>query len=214
MIQYIKNQNINNAIFIKEIEPFIRKNGYKRRVALFICQFCKEEFTSRIEKVKSSKIASCGCRKGELISKAKTTHGSSGTHLYFVWHNMKVRCYNKNNNHYQWYGSRGISICKEWRDSFIEFKRWALGAGWSRELEIDRRDNDGNYEPSNCRFITHKENMNNSRELTKANKSGFRNVHKINNGYRVVIKKKHICVTKRIEDAVIARDKYRESYVS
>jgi hypothetical protein len=79
--------------------------------------------------------------------------------LYSIWCGMKRRCKNKNHN----YGGRGITVCEEWRSSFEVFKTWALMNRWKRGLQIDRVDNNGNYEPGNCRFVTGRENSRNRR---------------------------------------------------
>lgn len=102
-------------------------------------------------------------------------HGYSNHPLYGVWCDIKARCYNKAHKQYKDYGGRGIIVCNEWKGSFTSFKKWALPL-WKKGLEIDRIDNDGNYEPSNCHFVTHTENMHNTRLLRKNNTSGYRGV--------------------------------------
>lgn len=82
-----------------------------------------------------------------------TTHGESKTKLNKVWRNMKDRCYNPHNNRYNHYGRRGIIVCLDWKDSYMAFRDWALNNGYSNGLSLDRIDNDGNYEPSNCRWV-------------------------------------------------------------
>ena len=81
--------------------------------------------------------------------------------LYSVWKSMKERCLNPNSMSYYRYGGRGIKICDEWLNSSFSFIKWGIENGYKRGLQIDRRDNDGNYEPSNCRWVTPKENANN-----------------------------------------------------
>jgi hypothetical protein len=75
---------------------------------------------------------------------------------------MIERCIRPATNSFSRYGGRGISICDEWRNDFVSFYSWAISHGWSDGLQIDRINNDGNYEPSNCRFVTNKENCRNT----------------------------------------------------
>lgn len=90
-------------------------------------------------------------------------HGGKGTRLYVIWCGMKSRCYNKNDSHYCRWGGRGITICSEWLLDFSNFRAWAYKNGYAENLTIDRINNDGNYEPSNCRWITSAEQNNNQR---------------------------------------------------
>jgi len=90
-------------------------------------------------------------------------HGLSGHPIYQVWYGMNRRCYNKNCYSYRNYGGRGISVCDEWRNNVKIFADWAFKNGYKKELQIDRIDNYGNYEPSNCRFVTNKKNSRNRR---------------------------------------------------
>lgn len=88
-------------------------------------------------------------------------HGESGnktrSRLYVIWSNMKQRCNNPNNYTFRWYGGRGIIMCEEW-DDYLNFKEWALSHGYSDDLTIDRIDPDGDYEPSNCQWISKHDN--------------------------------------------------------
>lgn len=85
------------------------------------------------------------------------SHGMSQSRLYTIWKNMKQRCYNPKRNRYQWYGGKGVTVCDEWH-SFLPFMDWALDNGYEEGLVLDRESSDGNYEPSNCKWVTTNEN--------------------------------------------------------
>lgn len=74
------------------------------------------------------------------------------TRLYSCWNDMKQRCYNVNCKSFSNYGGRGITVCKEWLDSFDSFQSWALSAGYLQSLTLDRIDVDKHYCPNNCRW--------------------------------------------------------------
>jgi DNA-binding XRE family transcriptional regulator len=88
-------------------------------------------------------------------------HGFCKTKLYHIWRGIKQRCDKPYNKRYKNYGGRGIIYCKEWAD-FLSFRNWALNNGYNKELTIDRINNDGNYEPDNCRWVTITENNRNN----------------------------------------------------
>lgn len=92
-------------------------------------------------------------------------HGHSNSRLYRIYNNMKSRCYKKYAEEFENYGGRGIRVCNEWlgEDGFINFYNWAYSHGYSEELTIDRINNDGNYEPDNCRWVTMMVQNSNSR---------------------------------------------------
>lgn len=113
--------------------------------------------------LRGGKTRSCGCLSAEAISKRAKTHGKSKTRLFNIWVGMHDRCYNPNRKEYDDYGGRGIQVCDEWKDNFQAFYDWSMENGYSDNLSIDRQDNDGNYEPSNCRWTTRKVQSDNTR---------------------------------------------------
>jgi len=114
-------------------------------------------------KLSSGHTKSCGCLRRELILKSNFRHGYRKHALYTVWLNCKARCYYPKHKSYKNYGGRGITVCTEWRNDSAAFIEWALTNGWKKGLTIDRRNNDGNYTPQNCRFVSRYTQSNNSR---------------------------------------------------
>ena len=113
--------------------------------------------------MKSGVTLSCGCYHKEVTGKIRRTHGGTGTRLHSIWQNMKARCYRESAREYENYGGRGITICDEWRNDYKAFHDWAVENGYADNLTIDRKNVNGNYEPSNCRWITNEEQQRNKR---------------------------------------------------
>lgn len=148
------------------------KNGRSRYICKCDCGNVIELPAHRFFDYKS-----CGCLEKEnktQLTKYTRTHGMTETKLYKAWCGIKARCNNPNTPHYERYGGRGISVCDEWMNSFEDFRDWAFSAGYQendscKKLSIDRINPNGNYEPSNCRWITQKEqsrNRENSRYIS------------------------------------------------
>lgn len=137
-----------------------------------VCE-CGNEVDVRAESLKSGNTKACGCMIPTTYQNSYI-HGMSKTRLYKIWQGMYTRCYRENNKYYCNYGGRGITVCDEWRNNFIDFRDWALKNGYSDELTIDRIDVNGNYEPENCRWATRIEQMNNTRANKKVDYKGER----------------------------------------
>lgn len=137
----------------------------KHRVFVLCRCDCGAEKLFATSDLKSGRVHSCGCLLREMYAK-KAQNKITNIRLHYIYLSIKKRCFNPNSKAYKNYGARGITMCKEWSDTktgYRAFEAWSLEHGYKQGLSIDRINNDGNYEPSNCRWATNYEQSNNKR---------------------------------------------------
>lgn len=158
--------DISGEIF-NDIKVLRRTSEYGARYPKWLCIcHCGKEFEAFGNNIRSGNTKSCGCSIDEKPN--RKTHGASrpghpDNNLYKRWIGMKVRCYNENSVSYKNYGGRGIKVCKEWKNSFENFKKWSHENGFSEELSIDRINTNEDYRPKNCRWVKTDVQANNKR---------------------------------------------------
>lgn len=162
----ITNKSFGKLVVIKRV------GNDKQGNAQWLCQCdCGNQKVVRGRALRTKRTVSCGCfllqSSKERMINLCTKHGYSGSKLYKVYYGMLRRCDNPKEKGYHNYGGRGITICQEWRESVESFVEWALSVGYEDGLQIDRKNNDGNYEPGNCRFIAAIDNCQNTRKCVQ-----------------------------------------------
>jgi len=142
---------------VKEVAPICNK---KRRFLVKCTCGSNIERETELSHLTTGKSVSCGCYLIERTKETNTKHGLSKSRLYKCWRSMKERCLCENNKAYKYYGALGIGITEDWlgKNGFINFYIWAMESGYNDTLTIDRINNNGNYEPNNCQWITQSEN--------------------------------------------------------
>lgn len=157
----LTGQRFGRLLVVKRAE-----NIGKQTAWLCMCD-CGNETIVASWNLKTGNTSSCGCLWRCVVpannKELNTRHGESHSKLHRTWCNMRYRCYNPNCKSYKNYGGRGITICDEW-SSYESFRTWALENGFADGLSIDRIDVNGNYEPSNCRWVSDKVQHNNTRK--------------------------------------------------
>jgi hypothetical protein len=159
-IEVKSGDRYGRLIVIKEVESHIQPNGKIRRKFKCLCD-CGNNVTTQLVSLRSNRTKSCGCLQKEVAVSSNTTHGMKEIPSYNSWRGMKNRCNNPNSEDYKHYGGRGIIVCDRWLNSFENFLE-DMGSrpyGYS----IDRIDVNGNYELSNCKWATSKEQLKNRR---------------------------------------------------
>lgn len=150
---------------VVELDKFNKRSG-----VYWVCECdCGNINTVRSDSLTSGNTKSCGCLASEqriINGKSNAKHGMKGSKIYNSWQAIKKRCYNKKYENYNRYGGRGIKVCDEWLNDFVSFYNWSIENGYKEDLTIDRIDNNGNYEPNNCRWVTTKiQNRNTSQNI-------------------------------------------------
>lgn len=154
----IKNQIFGRLTVIEYSHTDKGGNAYWR------CQCeCGKQATVRGNSLRNGKIKSCGCLLSEATHNRATKHNLYKHPLYSIWQAIKSRCFRKTETNYKNYGGRGISMDDNWKKDFKTFFDWAIENGYKTGLSIDRINNNGNYEPSNCRWTSRKTQQRNTR---------------------------------------------------
>lgn len=207
----MKGKNLLGEKFGKlNVLRFNGKNKHNKNTWVCLCE-CGKEVTCIGSDLIRGHTTSCGC------SRAK--HRLRDTRLYSIWGSMKNRCLSEKNTHYKYYGGIGISVCDEWNKDFVAFYNWSISNGYSEDLTIDRINPNGNYEPSNCRWVNKSVQALNTK-LDKRSTTGHAGVflEKRTGKYVARITKKckyiHLGTFKTIEEAVEAREKAEKEYLS
>lgn len=170
-------KRFDRLVALKDIGMIRRKQSSPKKTHFFLFKCdCGKQKEISISDVINGKIHSCGCLKHEQNINHKgrvegnPKHGDCHKRIYQIYHNIKGKCYNKNNNRYANFGGRGIVMCDEWKNDYIAFREWSYKNGYDPEVNnsLCRKDLDKNFSPENCFFSTISYNRKNAMcEYTK-----------------------------------------------
>jgi hypothetical protein len=133
---------------------------------------CGGEALVKTSQLRRGAVKSCGCLQANRLRTWNKSHGGAHTRLYRIWQRMITRTTNPKSGGWNYYGARGIAVCQEWT-SFEKFRDWSMTHGYADDLSIDRYpDNNGNYEPDNCRWTTQSEQVRNRRSKSEMSQQG------------------------------------------
>jgi len=177
-IKDLKGMKFNRLLVLEKTDkPKTANKNNRQSFWLCICD-CGNKKTVASYSLTHGETKSCGCILTEVLldrNKKMQKHNMTGERIYRIYDNMKRRCRDKNNKSFKDYGGRGITVCDYWLDrekGFINFYNWSMENGYNDSLTIDRVDNDGNYEPNNCKWTTIKEQARNKRSNSRATVNG------------------------------------------
>ena len=216
----IIGKKYNRLTVLKQFKEI--RNGRYRTYLKCECD-CGEVVTTRKDGIINGHTKSCGCYAREKSASMKKTHGMSETRFYKIWVGMRQRCYNEKDTGYKYYGGRGITVCDRWKkfenfyDDMYESYLKHVEEHGEENTSIDRIDNNGNYESSNCRWTNQTKQLINQRERSD-NTSGHTGVswHKLRNKWRAYItidgKIKHLGYFEEKEMAIRVRRAYEARY--
>lgn len=173
----------NRLLFIEEVAPLLYNNGTGKkksyRAAKVQCK-CGKIFVTKLHSVNSGLISTCGCENWDRFKKSATKHGLCTHRLFYKWRSMIRRCHKGDDAMSRYYYHRGIRVCDEWRNDFKAFYDYVTSlpgyreSGRGYEMQLDRINNDGNYEPGNLRWVNARTQRLNQRP--RKNNSGYTGV--------------------------------------
>lgn len=181
---------VGNKYYKLSVCEYLGKNKNSKHIYSCNCDCGKQTVVTR-NNLMSGNTKSCGCLYKEINHVTNYIHGGTSRNkrenLYMVWDSIKSRCNNPNHHAYKRYGGRGIKMCDEWENDYNAFREWSINNGYQDNLTIDRIDNNGNYSPDNCRFVSYKANERNK-----------------NNNHKITFNGKTMCLTEWSDETGIS----------